>query len=297
MTVKSQPANDDQTWRLKAIGLMCGAIISFSVLDATAKYLSGVVQLPVAEVIWIRFLAHMLFTFLFLNSISIPKLVKTDKLTHQILRSLFMLGATAFNFIALKYLQLDQTVTIFFLTPLIVAAFAGPFLGEWVGWRRLLAILVGFVGVILVTRPGFGGIHWAIVFSFAATLSYALYNLMTRYLARYDSSEVTQFYSPLAGALIMAPFALAVWEWPADIWTWTLLASLGLSGGFGHWLLIIAHRHAPAPILAPFVYSGLISMSIFGYLIFDDIPTLWTLSGGLIVIGAGLYLLYREQKA
>jgi drug/metabolite transporter (DMT)-like permease len=130
-----------------------------------------------------------------------------------------------------------------------------------------------------------------------ATFGYALYNIATRYLAAFDPPEVTQTYTPLAGAVVMAPFALAAWQWPQDALVWLLFASLGFWGGLGHWLLILAHRHAPAPVLAPFIYLGLIWMSVAGLLIFRDVPTLWTLSGAAIVILSGLYLLARERRA
>ena len=136
----------------------------------------------------------------------------------QVFRSVIMVVTTAFNFLALSYLQLDQTVTIFFLTPLAVVALAGPLLHEWVGWHRVVAILAGFLGVLIVMHPGFGTLHWAMLLSLAATLGYALYNLATRYLAAYDPPEVTQTYTPLAGVVIMAPFALAAWQWPQDPW-------------------------------------------------------------------------------
>ncbi|MGV1015406.1 MAG: DMT family transporter, partial [Methyloceanibacter sp.] len=287
----------DRSQRLKAIGLMVAAIVSFSVLDATAKYLVGTVSLPVAEVVWLRFAFHVLFSLIVLWPFAFTPSLKSKRPGHQILRSLFMLGSTGFNFVALKYLQLDETITIFFLTPLLVAGLAGPLLGEWPGWHRLMAIAVGFLGVLIVMQPGFGAMHWAALWALAATLSYALYNLSTRYLAAYDPPEVTQTYSPLAGLLLTMPFALLAWQWPADIWTWSLLASLGLWGGLGHWLLILAHRHAPAPVLAPFVYVGLISMSVLGFLVFDDVPTLATLAGGAIVILSGLYVFERERRA
>ncbi len=294
--VATPSAQDGPDFRLRAIGLMCCAVVLFSVLDATAKYLVGPLGLPVMQVVWVRFFAHFLLSLVVLGPLALPRLARSARLGHQILRSLFVLGATAFNFAALKYLQLDQTVTIFFLTPLLVAALAGPLLGEWVGWRRLMAILTGFLGVVLVTRPGFGGIHWAVIFSFAATISYALYNISTRYVAAHDPAGVSQFFTPLAGIIAIFPFALGEWQWPADLWSWCLLVSLGVSGGFGHWLLILAHRHAPAPVVAPFVYIGLIFMTLLGYFVFGDIPTLWTLAGGAIVVGSGLYLLYRERK-
>jgi drug/metabolite transporter (DMT)-like permease len=214
----------------------------------------------------------------------------------QVLRSLIMIVTTGFNFISLRYLQLDQTVTIFFLAPLLVALLAGPLLHEWVGWHRMVAIIAGFLGVLLVMHPGFGTLHWAMLISLVATLGYALYNLSTRYLAAYDPPEVTQTYTPLAGAIVLMPFALAAWKQPEDLSVWLLLASLGFWGGLGHWLLILAHRIAPASALAPFIYLGLIWMSAAGFLVFGQVPTAWTLSGAAIVILSGLYLFARERK-
>jgi drug/metabolite transporter (DMT)-like permease len=145
-------------------------------------------------------------------------------------------------------------------------------------------------------HPGIGTVHWAMLLALVATLGYAFYNLATRYLAAFDPPEVTQTYTPLAGVLILAPFALSVWHWPESAGQWLLLASLGFWGGLGHWLLILAHRSAPAPLLAPFIYLGLIWMSAAGFLVFGDVPTWWTLSGAAVVILSGLYLLARERK-
>jgi drug/metabolite transporter (DMT)-like permease len=286
----------DPSVRLKAIGLMALATVAFAALDATAKYLVAVRHVPVAEVVWLRFVAHVVFSLVALWPFAFKPSFHSNKPGLQMLRSLFMLGATGFNFVALQYLQLDQTITIFFLTPLLVAALAGPLLDEWVGWHRMAAIAVGFAGVVIVMRPGFGGIHWAVILSLGATLSYALYNIATRHLAAFDPPEVTQTYSPIAGVVLMAPLALLDWQWPQDAATWLLLASLGVWGGLGHWLLILAHRLAPAPVLAPFTYLGLISMSTLGFLIFGQLPTLWTLAGGAVVILSGLYLLARERQ-
>ena len=208
-----------------------------------------------------------------------------------------MVVTTGFNFLALRYLQLDQTITIFFLTPLLVAGLAGPLLGEWVGWHRMLAIIAGFFGVLLVMHPGIGSVHWAMLIALVATLGYAVYNIATRYLAALDPATVTQTYTPLAGVIVLAVPALAAWQWPADGFQTLLLASLGFWGGLGHWFLILAHREAPAPVLAPFIYLGLIWMSALGLLVFGDVPTLWTLSGAAVVIVSGLYLLARERKA
>ncbi len=275
---------------------MALATLCFAALDSTGKYLIVKEGVPVAEVTWLRFVGHVVFSAAVLWPFALKPSLRSAKPLVQIFRSVLMVVTTGFNFIALRYLQLDQTVTIFFLTPLLVAALAGPLLNEWVGWHRMLAIVAGFFGVLLVMHPGIGTVHWAMLLALVATFGYALYNLATRYLAAFDPPSVTQTYTPLAGVLILAPFALGAWHWPEAPGQWVLLASLGFWGGLGHWLLILAHRSAPAPVLAPFIYLGLIWMSAAGFLVFGDVPTLWTLSGAAIVILSGLYLLARERK-
>jgi drug/metabolite transporter (DMT)-like permease len=232
MTSRRIPRADvDPRQRLKAIGLMALATVCFAGLDSTAKYLVGVKGVAVAEVTWFRFAGHVVFSAVALWPFAFKPSLRSAKPLVQIFRSALMVVTTGFNFIALRYLQLDQTVTIFFLTPLLVAALAGPLLDEWVGWHRVLAIVAGFFGVLLVMHPGFGTVHWAMLFVLVATLGYALYNLATRYLAAFDPPEVTQTYTPLAGVVIMAPFAFAAWHWPPNEAVWVLLASLGFWGG------------------------------------------------------------------
>jgi len=279
-----------------AIALMCGAVTIFAMLDSAAKYLAQVAEVPVLQVIWVRFFIHALLIIAIFWPRGLSKVIISAKPGHQITRSILLATTTAFNFAAVKYLQLDQTVTIFFLAPLLVAALAGPILGEWVGWRRLLAIMTGFLGVLLVTKPGFGGIHWAVIYSFAATACYALYGIHTRYMTGHDSAEVNLFYTAIAGAVLGAPLGLGAWVWPQDTLTWVLFGWMGVTGMAGHWLLILAYKYAPAPVVTPFVYAGLISMIILGYVVFGDVPDTWTLAGGAVVVGSGLYLYFRERS-
>ena len=186
--------------RMKAIGLMVLATICFAVLDATAKYLVGAKSVPVMQVTWLRFAGHVLFSALVLWPFAVRPSLRSQRPLIQIFRAVLMIVTTGFNFIALRYLQLDQTIAVFFLTPLLVALLAGPILNEWVGWHRMVAIIVGFLGVLIVMHPGIGTLHWAMLFVLIATLGYALYNILTRYLADHDPAEVTQTYTPLAGA-------------------------------------------------------------------------------------------------
>jgi drug/metabolite transporter (DMT)-like permease len=280
---------------LRAIGLMCLAWALFACLDTTAKYLGTATGLPASQVIWMRFLGQFLAMVAALGLIAVPRLLRTAKLQAQLLRSLLLLSSTAFNFLALQHLRLDQTTTIGFLTPLTVALLAGPFLGEWIGWRRAVATMVGFAGILVALRPGVTAFHPAFLLSFAAMLSYAVFSLITRHLAGFDRAEVTLFYSLLAGTVMVAPLAIVQWVWPATTLEWALLLSMGVYGGLGHYVFILAHRYAPASTVAPFLYISLITHSTAGFLVFGHVPDAWTLSGAAIVILSGLYLFQRER--
>ena len=213
----------------------------------------------------------------------------------QVLRSLFLFGATCTNFAALQYLQLAETSSIAFSAPLMVAVLAIPLLGERVGPRRWAAIFIGFFGVLIVIRPGFGLVHWAAGLSLLSALCVSLYQITTRKLAGVDRAVTTQFYSALIGAVAITPLVPFFWETP-DLAGIILMVCLGALGGFGHWMLILAHRLAPAPILAPFSYIQLVPMVLLGYLVFDDLPDFWTVFGAAVVLSSGLYLLYRERR-
>ncbi len=296
MTLATTTAQSDaMPDRLKAIVLMCAAVTLFSCLDASAKYLVSHSAISTAQVVWMRFAGQMLLMAIILGPWTIPSLFKTQKLGLQTLRSFLMVACTAFNFIAVQYLRLDQTVSIAFLAPLVVAALAGPVLGEWVGWRRMLAILTGFLGILIVVRPGFADVHWAFAFSFFAMLAYAAFMLLTRKLSTFDPPLVTLFYALLAGVVLGAPVAFAHWVWPDGLGQWTLLLGLGAFGGLGHYLLILAYRLAPASSVSPFLYFQLLSMVGLGYLVFGDVPDQWTLMGSSVVIASGIYLVHRER--
>lgn len=282
--------------RLKAIVLMVVAIALFSCLDASAKYLVTRRGIPVVEVAWLRFAGQASYMLAIYLAFRLPRLIATRQPWLQALRSLLMLATTAFNFLALEYLRLDQTITIVFLAPLVVALLAGPLLGEWVGWRRLVAVLVGFCGILVVVRPGFATMNPALGYAFLAMAVYAAFMLLTRHMGRVDDAFVTLFCSMLAGAFGLAPFALAGFVTPATSADVALLAALGMFGGIGHFLFLHAYRLAPASTVTPFLYLQLVSMVALGYFVFGDIPDAWTLLGSSIVIGSGVYLVHREQR-
>ena len=288
----TQPLGRD---RLRAIGLMMIAVSMFACLDATAKYLVTRSQLPLPQVVWMRFLGQLGMIVLVLGLISVPRLFKSSIPIAQLFRSCLLLASTVLNFFALKTLRLDQSLTIQFLAPLVVALAAGPLLGEWVGWRRFLAIIVGFGGILVVIRPGFAEVPPGVWFALGCMFAYASFILITRYVSAHDSAEVTLTYSMLAGVFLMAPVALSQWVWPADPLTWVLAISMAFWASIGHFIFIIAYRLAPASTLAPFLYSQLLSTTILGFSIFGDVPDQWTIIGSAIIIASGIYLVHRER--
>jgi drug/metabolite transporter (DMT)-like permease len=279
--------------RLTGIALMCGAVGCFAFLDADAKFLGR--HMDVLEVVWARYTFAFIFALAWSNPLTRPGMLASARPGLQIARSTLLLGSTALNFFAIKYLQLDQALTITFATPFLVAALAGPALGEWVGPRRWAAIGVGFVGVLVVTRPGFNAIHPAAALAAGAALCYALYALATRILSRTDSNETTLFYSNLVGFVVMLPVVGFVWTPPDSLLTGLLMLAAGGLASLGHYLLICAHRLAPASVLSPFIYSQLAWTVGLGFFVFGDLPNRWTLAGAGIVVASGLYLLHRER--
>ena len=182
---------------------MCGAVACFACLDAMAKYLGGHMDTAAGHAM--RYVSAFLLALIFSNPFTRPGLLKTTRPGLQIVRGLMMLLTTIFNFLAFRYLQLDEALAIMFSTPFLVAILAGPILGEWVGWRRWTAIAVGFFGVLVVIRPGLGGMQWAALLSVASAIFYAGYAIATRMVMRHDSSETTLFYANVVGVVIMLP--------------------------------------------------------------------------------------------
>jgi drug/metabolite transporter (DMT)-like permease len=291
---RALPSATDGKARLIGIGFICLALFCFALLDTTAKWLTG--QMDTVQVVWARYASHFILSFLFVNPWTTPGLLRTSRPWLQLGRSALLVCSTFFNFVALRYLQLDQTAALMFTTPFFIAVLAGPLLGEWIGWRRWVAIMVGFAGVLLVTRPGAGGIHPAAIFSLISAVCYALYNITTRMLASYDSTQTTLFYSSLVGFLAASVPVAFFWTPPAGPSAIAGMVAIGAFGWIGHWLLIAAHRQAPAPVLAPFIYFQIVWMAAAGFFVFGDLPSGWTLAGAAVVIACGLYLLNRERK-
>ena len=280
--------------RLIGIALMCAAVLLFALLDTTAKYLNT--QMDSLQIAWARYTSAFVLTLTISNPLTHSGLIRSARPKLQITRSVLLVLSTSLNFVALRWLQLDEALSIIFTFPFIVAIISGPMLGEWIGWRRWSAICFGFGGVLLITRPGFAGIHPAALLSLAATICYGFYAVITRIVSRVDSNQTSLFYANFIGALVMLPVIPFVWQAPENWVIALMMLATGILGSLGHFCLISGHKLAPASVLSPFIYTQLLWVVILGYLVFDHVPNSWTMAGAAMVIGSGLYLLYRERR-
>ncbi len=266
----------------------------FSCLDTIAKVLVLSGYSP-PFVTWVRFATHFAAVPFALRVWSNPGVLHTDRLALQMLRGVFLFSSTIFNFEALKTLQLAQTVSIFFFSPMVITALAGPLLGEWAGWRRWAAIGAGFLGVLVITRPGAGTFSIGHVFAVLSMLSYSTYVIMTRAMGVRESATSLIFYSALAPTLFMSWAVPVSGMWPQTPMHWLALLSLGAFGGGGHYLVIKAYQQASTGALAPYPYMQMIWMTALGYLVFGNLPDGWTIAGAGIIVLSGLYIVHRER--
>lgn len=262
-------------------------------MDASAKLLSS--EMPLLMVVWGRYLFNFIFIALFFFRSDPRDLVRTKRFNLQILRSFLGLSATFTFWGALLFLSLADCVAIVYISPLLVTALSVPLLGEKVGVHRWGAVIMGFIGVMIIIRPGIGIVHWAVILPLITALFWANYQITTRILSRTDSALTTLFYTA-AGGLFFTTFAVwLVWVTPT-VKQWFILAWLGLLGSMGHYLLIKAFELAPASMLAPFSYTSILWSILLGYVLFGNFPDEWTIAGVVIIISSGLYIIQRELR-
>lgn len=280
---------------LYALGLMALAVMLFTMIDSSAKWLV-LAGLPALQVVFIRYAVHFLLALV----VFLPREGMSAFQSHspklQIFRSCCLFGSTCLNFAALKYLPITVTTTIMFAGPIVVTLLAIPMLGEKVGRHRISAVCVGFVGVIVVMQPWGAAFHPAMLLNLCALTVASIYFLMTRMLAGVENNSTGQLWASGLASLCLAPFALAQWVWPASAGDWAFFALIGVFGGTAHILAVSAHRLADASILAPVIYLQIFSAALAGIVFFNTYPTRWTVGGGLIIVGAGVYIWYRERK-
>jgi len=286
--------SDDAHQRRIGIGLITLATLCFSILDASAKWL--VQDLPVVQVVWLRFATHVVLMVLLLAPRHGRTLVRMHSPRLHVLRAAMLASMTALNFFALQYLQLAETGAIQFSVPILIALLSAWWLGERLDWRRWGAIAAGFAGVLLVIRPGSQAFHPALLLALANAVLYAAFNLLTRRMAATESAESMQLISAMGAAVVLAPFALMHWQDPASLLTWAVIVLCGLMGGIGHLAVAQAHHHGSAALLGPFLYQQILYMTLWGWLVFAQVPDAFVVAGALVVVASGLYLLWLALR-
>ena len=274
---------------------MCLASTLFPVMNGVVQVLSQ--RYPSDQIVWLRTGGHLLFVLaLFAPKFGVVRLVSTAAPKWQVARSVMLLISTLCFFTGVKYLPLAKAASISFTAPFIVALLAWPVLGERVSLPRLAGCVAGFVGVLVVIRPGSDVFHWASLLILASAVSYATYQIFTRRVAGQDRPETSAVYSALVGTILMS--FVAPWHWVPiqSIGDGLLFASLGVLGGLGHYCVARAMSYAPASIVAPFQYWQMIGSVIVGYLLMNTMPDAVTWLGAAIIIGAGLFIGWRETR-
>jgi len=279
-------------WRALPVFLLAGFCLTS--LDTTAKYL--VRDHSLFLVVWARYIGQMIIVAPVAWHRCGRYFWRTEKLSLQLLRSTMLLGATVFFFAGLRYLPLAEGSAILFLAPIFIVILSGPVLGERPTRARWIAAVTGFVGVLVLLRPGSAVFHPASVLLFGAAICNALYHMLTRKLMHEDVFT-TLFYSALVGTVA---FTLIL-PWGIDevrftVGTGALLLLLGLLAGLGHWFVIATYLLAPASLMTPFTYVQMVWAVLYGYLIFDQLPDGWSALGIAVIVLSGVYLAVKERR-
>jgi drug/metabolite transporter (DMT)-like permease len=276
---------------LRGITLSLIATTVFACSDTMAKFLTE--SLPVIEIAWIRYMIFVIFCFWLARSANLRALWPRSP-TLQVVRGLCVVGSAVLFVFGISSMQIAQASTISFISPLMITVLSIPVLGEVVGLRRWAATAVGMLGVVIVARPGTGGFQPAALFGVASSACWALALVITRKMSTTERTTTTLAWTAGVGAVVltaMLPFVFVVPSLPHLL----LALVVGVLSSAGQWLTVLAHRWAPASVLAPFSYVQLIWATISGWLVFDNLPDEWTLVGAAIIIASGLYTAHRER--
>lgn len=277
-----------------AILLMCATSLIFAGQDAFSRILGS--EYPPLLIVMIRYWVFGVFVIAMVSRQpgGLRRAIRTRRPKTQILRGALLVIETTIMIEAFVRLGLVGTHAIFTAYPLLVAALSGPILGERVGWRRWTAIGVGFAGILIILQPGSTALNPGALLAFAAALMFAVYGLLTRHVARDDPAQVSFFWTGIAGAVTGTILGIWHWEWlaPTD-WIW--LGILCALGTLSHYLLIRAYELAEASALQPFAYTQLVWVSVIGVLVFGEVLHMNVVIGAVIVVGAGLFTLWRAR--
>ena len=284
---------------LRGIAYMCLAAAMLPFMNACAKFLGSEIggDFPTAQIVWARYAGHLLFIVMAFMPTRGPRLFATRSPGTQVFRSLLLLTSTVLYFAALQFLPLAMAAAINFTAPFIVIALSVPVLGERVDRGRWLAVIIGFVGTLIIIRPGMDTPHWSVMLVIGCAISYALFQVMTRKLAGQDDQATTIAYTAIVGTIassIVLPFEwrmLAAWD------QWLAFISIGFFGGFGHYFAILAYRYAQASQVAPLIYGQLIGSVIIGFFMFGEVPDAMTWQGAAIIVASGLFVVYWSGRS
>ena len=277
---------------MKAITFNLLAWIMLPIMDGFAKYLSA--ELPILQITWARYFFTVAFTFPIMLFFFRKNLVWTDKPKLQFIRGLILLTANICFFYAISVISLAKALTLAFVAPLIVTAFSPIFLGEKVGFKRWSAVIIGFIGSLIVIRPGFVEINLASIAALGTGIMYGFYLIITRKLSTSDNPLLTLLLTGVVGAVIISAIMPFIWVRPT-LNQWSIMAAIGLFACIGHFFLILSLKYADASKLAPLSYFEIITNIIIGFYFFNDFPDNWTFLGLLVIVLSGIYVSKREN--
>jgi drug/metabolite transporter (DMT)-like permease len=266
-----------------------------AVADAMAKVLGQSMASP--QVVWLYLVSVLIALMLYfgVRRQNLRKLAQTKRPWLQVARGFSILGSLTFIFAALQFLPLAEATVINFTGPLFMVALAGPMLGEKVGWRRWAAVIVGLVGAMIVVRPGSEVFQWAALLPIGSALFFAIFQLITRKLAGQDSAMTTLLYTQVVAAL-GASLAVPFFWTPVTAYQLGFAFMAGVVGLAAHICMFNAFRLADASLLAPINYTRIVASVLLGYFIFGDLPDFYTIVGGAVIIGSGLFVIWRETQ-
>jgi drug/metabolite transporter (DMT)-like permease len=289
-TGRAAPARADRPFR--GIALILASTVFLGVSDVTAKYLSA--TLPSIEIAWIRFLVFAMVMVPAMLPGSPLFALRTGRPGLQVMRGVALLGSSLLFISSLRFLPIAEASATGFVSPLFVTALSILFLKESVGLRRWLATAVGLFGVLIILRPGSSAFHPAAFFPLVSALCWACMLIMTRMMSGREAAITTMTYSAIVGVGILSALVPLVWVAPG--WHDILFGILiGIASTAGQWIVVLAFRYADASVLAPFSYTQLLWVSILGFLVFGEVPDVWTVTGALFIVASGLYTAHRER--
>ena len=276
-----------------AILLLFGALTLLPIMDGCAKLLSQ--SLSVYEITWARYFFHWIVLLPILFARYSWRAFTPAKMTMQLARSTILLVGTILFFFGLSYMPVADTLALFFISPLVATLLSALLLGEKVGPRRLVAVAIGFVGALIILRPGLGVFRWPALFALGSGLCYGFYAVATRKLAGTAPPLVTAGFTALVGAVVMSLSAPIYWVTPS-LFQLSLMVVIGLIAAVGHYMVILAYERAQASLLAPFAYYEIVMAVAVGFVMFGDLPDRWTWLGIAVLAASGIYISLRERQ-